>query len=230
MLQNSSLKQGVTIWFTGLSSAGKTTLSRSVGVALECQGYRVECLDGDVIRKQFCSDLGYSKHDRDINVRRLGFVARLLAKNGVVVLVSAISPYRAIRQEMREYIGQFIEVYVNAPLSVCEKRDVKGLYKMVRLGHLSGFTGIDDPYEPPANPDIECQTENETVEQSTTKVISYIERYAEARFQCLYSDDPIPDTESFRSQISPSGTSRTAGFHSVSGDTVCPTILGENKL
>ncbi len=163
---------GVTVWFTGLSGAGKTTISRAVGNRLKSYGQKLEILDGDVVRLNLCKGLGFSKEDRDENIRRVGFVADLLTRNQVTVLVSAISPYRKIRQEVRERIGNFVEVYVNAPLQVCEQRDVKGLYKKARAGEIKNFTGIDDPYEPPFNPDVECRTDLETVEESVSKVLA----------------------------------------------------------
>jgi adenylylsulfate kinase len=165
-------QSGVTVWFTGLSGAGKTTISRAVGNRLKSHGQKLEILDGDVIRLNLCKGLGFSKEDRDENIRRVGFVAALLTRNQVTVLVSAISPYREIRQEVRERIGNFVEVYVNAPLQVCEQRDVKGLYKKARAGEIKNFTGIDDPYEPPCNPDVECRTDLETVEESVSKVLT----------------------------------------------------------
>lgn len=163
---------GVTVWFTGLSGAGKTTISRAVGNQLKSYGQKLEILDGDVVRLNLCKGLGFSKEDRDENIRRVAFVAGLLTRNQVTVLVSAISPYREIRQEVRERIGNFVEVYVNAPLQVCEQRDVKGLYKKARAGEIKNFTGIDDPYEPPFNPDVECKTDLETVEESVSKVLA----------------------------------------------------------
>src|SRR5919199_5382068 len=163
---------GVTVWFTGLSGAGKTTISRAVEERLNSYGHKVEILDGDVVRQNLTKGLGFSKEDRDENIRRVGFVAALLTRNQVTVLVSAISPYRAIRQEVRERIGNFVEVYVNAPLQVCEQRDVKGLYKKARAGEIKNFTGIDDPYEPPLNPEVECRTDLETLEESASKVLA----------------------------------------------------------
>lgn len=169
------VKSGVTVWFTGLSGAGKTTISQNLEQKLRRLEYQVELLDGDLVRQYLTKGLGFSKKDRDENIRRIGFVANLLTRNNVVVLVSAISPYRDIREEMRHYIGNFVEVYVNAPLFVCEQRDVKGLYKKVRAGEIKNFTGIDDPYEEPFSPDIECKTDLEDVEKSTIKILSKLE-------------------------------------------------------
>ena len=162
---------GVTVWFTGLSGAGKTTISQNVEKELRKLEYKVESLDGDVVRQYLTKGLGFSKQDRDENIRRIGFVANLLTRNNVIVLVSAISPYCDIREEMRHYIGNFVEVYVNAPLSVCEQRDVKGLYKKARAGEIKHFTGIDDPYEEPLSPEVECKTDLEDVGKSAIKVL-----------------------------------------------------------
>ena len=163
---------GVTVWFTGLSGAGKTTISRAVEKELKSHGYKVEILDGDLVRQHLTKGLGFSKEDRDENIRRVGFVANLLTRNQVIVLVSAISPYQEIREEVREQIVNFVEVYVNAPLAVCEQRDVKGLYKKARAGEIKNFTGVDDPYEPPLQPEVECRTDLETLEESVSKVLS----------------------------------------------------------
>lgn len=164
--------RGVAVWFTGLSGAGKTTLSRWVAEQLRRHGCKVEILDGDEVRRHLTRGLGFSKPDRDENIRRIGYVAHLLARNGVIVLVAAISPYREVRDEVRAQIGDFIEVYVNAPLEVCEQRDAKGLYRKARSGELRGFTGVDDPYEPPPSPEVECRTDRETVEESGAKVLA----------------------------------------------------------
>jgi len=169
--------QGMTLWFTGLSGAGKTTISKAVEARLREQGYKVEVLDGDVVRENLTKGLGFSKADRDENIRRIGFVAQLLTRNGVIVIVSAISPYRAIRDEVRGKIGNFVEIYVNAPLAVCEERDVKGLYKKARAGEIKSFTGIDDPYEPPLNPEVECRTDRETLAESVEKVMAKLNEY-----------------------------------------------------
>ncbi len=168
-------QRGVTVWFTGLPGAGKTTISQGVEKELRSRGYSVELLDGDLVRQNLTKGLGYSKEDRDENIRRIGFVAQLLARNGVIVLVSVISPYREIREEVKGRIRDFIEVYVNAPLDVCEQRDPKGLYKKARAGEIAHFTGVDDPYEAPLHPDVECRTAEETAEDSIQKVLQQIE-------------------------------------------------------
>jgi adenylylsulfate kinase len=167
-------RKGVTLWFTGLSGSGKTTISKEVERELKARDCLVEVLDGDVVRTHLSKGLSFSKEDRDTNIRRIGFVANLLSRNGVVAITAAISPYRATRDEVRRVSENFIEVYVNAPLEVCEKRDVKGLYAMARAGEIRGFTGIDDPYEEPLNPEIVCYTAKETVEESVAKVINQL--------------------------------------------------------
>jgi adenylylsulfate kinase len=174
-------QRGVTIWLTGLSGAGKTTITQALEQKLLAEGYDIEVLDGDVVRTNLTKGLGFSKADRDENIRRIGFVANLLTRHGVIVLVSAISPYREIREEVKQKIGSFMEVFVNAPLNVCEERDVKGLYQQARKGEIKGFTGIDDPYEAPLDPEVECRTDLEELEESVAKVwdklveMSYIE-------------------------------------------------------
>jgi len=174
------LHNGLTLWFTGLSGAGKTTLNRAVYERLAQRGLSVESLDGDEVRRHLGRGLGFSKEDRDENIRRIGYVAGLLTRHGVLVLVSAISPYGAVREEVRQRIGEFAEVYVNAPVEVCEQRDVKGLYRRARSGELKGFTGVDDPYEAPQHPEVECRTDLETVEESVEKIM----RYLEVRLAC----------------------------------------------
>jgi len=193
---------GVTVWLTGLSSAGKTTLSRAVYERLWALGYRTEMIDGDEVRKYLSRGLGFSKEDRDENIRRIGFLAELLTRNGVIVLVSAISPYREVRDEIRKRIGSFLEVFVNAPLSVCEGRDVKGLYRRARAGEIPSFTGIDDPYEPPLFPDVECRTDRETLVESCEKVAAAIETLVSIRNPAVASvahpelKDPLGRVES----------------------------------
>ncbi|XGB41193.1 MAG: adenylyl-sulfate kinase [Nodosilinea sp. LVE1205-7] len=168
-------RRGVTVWFTGLSGSGKSTIARALEAQLREWGYGLELLDGDIVRTNLTKGLGFSREDRDENIRRIGFVSHLLTRNGVIVLVSAISPYRDIRDEVRDRIDDFIEVYVDAPLEVCEGRDVKGLYKRARAGEIKQFTGIDDPYEAPLNPEVHCRTHQETIEESVVKVLSQLE-------------------------------------------------------
>jgi bifunctional enzyme CysN/CysC len=171
--------RGLTVWFTGLSASGKTTLCRAVYERLTARGCRLELLDGDTVRKHLSKGLGFSREDRNENIRRIGFVAGLLTRNGVIALAAAISPYRAVRDEVRASIGDFVEVYVNAPLEVCEARDPKGLYRKARAGQLPAFTGIDDPYEPPLQPEVECRTDREPLEECTAKVLAAIDRALE---------------------------------------------------
>ncbi len=166
--------KGLTVWFTGLSGAGKTTICRNVQTELLAAGMPVEVLDGDAIRNNLSSDLGFSEEDRKENIKRIAYVAQLLTRNGVVVLVAAISPYRSSREEARTAIGNFLEIYVNAPLEVCEARDPKGLYRRARSGELKRFTGIDQPYEEPLSPDVECHTDIESAIESSGKVIDSV--------------------------------------------------------
>ncbi|MEG5036894.1 adenylyl-sulfate kinase [Microcoleus sp. AT3-A2] len=169
------MEKGFILWFTGLSGSGKTTITKALEPELKARGCKVEILDGDVVRTNLSKGLGFSQEDRDTNIRRIGFVAHLLSRNGVAVMTAAISPYRAIRDEIRAMEPNFVEVYITAPLEVCEGRDVKGLYAKARAGEIKGFTGIDDPYEEPLNPEIMCYTERESVEESVKKVLSKLE-------------------------------------------------------
>jgi adenylyl-sulfate kinase len=163
--------QGFTIWFTGLSGAGKTTVSKIVAEELRARGLKVEVLDGDVVRENLSKGLGFSKEDRDTNIRRIGWVCEVLTRNGVVAIAAAISPYRAIRDENRAKIGRFVEVYCQAPLEVLTERDVKGLYKKALAGEIKNFTGVDDPYEPPQEAEVTINSDRETVKESTVKVL-----------------------------------------------------------
>jgi adenylylsulfate kinase len=164
--------KGFILWFTGLSGAGKTTISEALEPELKARGCKVEILDGDIIRTHLSKGLSFSKEDRDINIRRIGFVAHLLSRNGVVAITAAISPYRALRDEIRAMEPNFVEIYIKASLETCESRDVKGLYAKARAGEIKGFTGIDDPYEEPINPEIICSTAEETVDESVVKILT----------------------------------------------------------
>ena len=167
---------GVTVWFTGLSGAGKSTIAHILERELRARGMKVEVLDGDVVRTHLSKGLGFSKEDRDTNIRRIGWVCEVLSRNGVVAIAAAISPYRAIRDEIRARIPNFIEVYVQAPLEVLVERDVKGLYKKALAGEIANFTGISDPYEPPLNPEVVCYSDGrETPEESAAKVLAKLE-------------------------------------------------------
>ncbi|PWT84776.1 MAG: adenylyl-sulfate kinase [Blastocatellia bacterium] len=171
------LAAGLTLWFTGLSGAGKSTLAGRVGAVLTERGHRVEILDGDDIRRNLSSGLGFSKDDRDANIRRIGFVARLLSRNGIVAITAAISPYRAVREEVRrEHEATFIEVFVDCSLEEAMRRDTKGLYARALRGELPNFTGISDPYEPPIHAEVTVQTDREQVEESVSRILAYLEK------------------------------------------------------
>jgi adenylyl-sulfate kinase len=167
---------GFTIWFTGLSGSGKSTIAHLLESELRNRGHRVEVLDGDVVRTHLSKGLGFSKEDRDTNILRIGWVCEVLSRNDVVAIGAAISPYREIRDQVRANIGRFVEVYVEAPLDVLAERDVKGLYKKAMAGEIKGFTGVDDPYEEPRNPEVVCHSDgSETPEQSAAKVLAKLE-------------------------------------------------------
>jgi adenylylsulfate kinase len=166
---------GATVWLTGLSGSGKTTIAHKLLKVLRARGLKVEILDGDVVRTNLSKGLGFSKEDRDTNIRRIGFVADLLSRNGIVAITAAISPYRSVRGEVRENTERFIEVFVDAPLEGCESRDVKGMYAKARRGEIKGFTGIDDPYEVPAAAEVVCHTERETVDESVEKILAALQ-------------------------------------------------------
>jgi adenylylsulfate kinase len=169
-------EKGFTLWFTGLSGAGKTTISQIVETELRDRGSRIEVLDGDIVRENLSKGLGFSKEDRDTNIRRIAFVADLLSRNGVPVITAAISPYREIRDEARETMGdRFIEVFVKASVEVCAERDVKGLYEKAFKGEIKEFTGVSDPYEAPLDPELTLDTEHETAEDSAAKILSLLE-------------------------------------------------------
>jgi adenylylsulfate kinase len=174
------MSNGFVLWFTGLSGSGKSTLTETIAPELRARGLRVEVLDGDTVRTNLSKGLGFSREDRDTNILRIGFVANLLARNGVAVITAAISPYRATRDANRVLVEEdgspFIEVYAAASLEECEARDVKGLYAEARAGKRPGFTGVDDPYEPPLRPEIVVPTGSEPVEASVARVVTYLEQ------------------------------------------------------
>lgn len=163
------------MWFTGLPSAGKSTLAKLLRDELRERGHGVELLDGDAARQHLCRELGFSKEDRDENIRRIGFVCGLLTRHGATAIAATISPYRAIRDEVRATIGNFIEVYVKTSIETCIRRDVKGLYKKALAGEIKGFTGVDDPYEPPVNPELTIETETETPKESLARILRGLE-------------------------------------------------------
>jgi adenylylsulfate kinase len=168
-------ERGFTLWFTGLSGSGKTTISEIVERELRSRKRPVEVLDGDIVRTNLSKGLSFSRDDRNINVLRIGFVANLLTRNGVGVIVSAISPYKEARDQVRRRIVDFVEVFVDAPLEVCAERDVKGLYKKAFAGEIEQFTGVSDPYEPPNAPDLVLKTDEEAPEESAQRVIEKLE-------------------------------------------------------
>jgi len=167
--------QGFTLWFTGLSGAGKSTISGIIEKRLREAGAKVEVLDGDVVRENLSKGLGFSKEDRDENIRRIGFVCELLSRNGVIAMVAAISPYRAVREQIRQRIQNFVEVYVECPLEVVASRDVKGLYKKAIAGEIPQFTGVSDPYEPPLSPEVVVHSASQSPEESANRVWAKLE-------------------------------------------------------
>jgi adenylylsulfate kinase len=168
-------RKGFTLWFTGLPCSGKSAVADRVAETLKQRGLRVERLDGDIVRQSLTRDLGFSRKDRDENIRRVTFVAKLLTRNGVAVLTSFISPYREIRAEARREIGNFIEVYAKCSLEVCMQRDVKGMYEKAMRGEIKEFTGVSDPYEEPLEPEILLETDKETLEESVQKVLARLQ-------------------------------------------------------
>jgi adenylylsulfate kinase len=168
--------KGFCLWFTGLSGSGKTTITTLLVKEFRRRGSKLEVLDGDIVRENLSKGLGFSKEDRDTNIRRIAFVADLLSRNGVPVITAAISPYREIRDEARAKMnGRFIEIYTKAPLEVCEERDVKGLYAKARAGEIKEFTGISDPYEPPESPEILIETDKQSPDESARQILDYLD-------------------------------------------------------
>ena len=166
--------KGATIWMTGLSGSGKSTVANMLAKRLRAVGARVEILDGDVVRTNLSKGLGFSKEDRDTNIRRIGFVCNLLSRNGVFAIAAAISPYRAVRDEVRAAAGEFVEVFADCPLDTLVERDAKGLYKKALAGEIKNFTGVSDPYEPPESPEVRVDSSRQTAEESTESVWQYL--------------------------------------------------------
>jgi adenylylsulfate kinase len=182
--QDVFMTTGFTIWFTGLSGAGKSTLAGHIEQRLREQELKVEVLDGDVVRTHLSKGLGFSREDRDTNIKRIAFVCGLLTRNGVACISAAISPYRETRAWARQEIGNFVEVYVKCPIDVCRERDVKGLYRLADAGELKNFTGVDDPYEEPEHPELVVETDKETISESAVRIIIRLVElgYLEAEF------------------------------------------------
>jgi adenylylsulfate kinase len=181
--------RGFTIWFTGLSGSGKSTLSEIIEQRLKERGCNVEILDGDIVRTHLSKGLGFSREDRDTNIKRIAFVASLLTRNGVVCISAAIAPYRGAREWARREVGDFVEVYVKCPIEVCRQRDVKGLYKLVDEGKIKNFTGVDDPYEEPDHPDVLVESDKETPNESVTHIFAKLIELGYLEPEFLFKDE-----------------------------------------
>jgi adenylyl-sulfate kinase len=186
------MHKGCVVWFTGLSGAGKSTVSRLLAEQLRAQGAKVELLDGDEVREHLSKGLGFSKKDRDENIRRIGFVCELLARNGVIAIAAAISPYREVREQVRARIADFVEVYAECPIEVLAERDVKGLYRQALAGEIPQFTGVSDPYEPPLAAEVTIRSAGETPQQSADRIWATLERLGLISFdRSALSHQPI---------------------------------------
>jgi adenylylsulfate kinase len=183
------LDKGFTIWFTGLSGAGKSTLAEALAQHFKARGRRVEILDGDAVRTHLSKGLGFSREDRDTNIKRIAFVGSLLTRNGVVCISAAIAPYREARAWARQEIGNFVEVYIKCPLEVCRQRDVKGLYKLVDEGKIQHFTGVDDPYEEPEYPDLVVETHKQSIEEGVARILAKLAALGYLEPEKVHEDD-----------------------------------------
>ncbi len=188
---------GFTIWFTGLSGAGKSTLAEILEKRLRARGRNVEVLDGDVVRTNLSKGLGFSKEDRDTNIKRIAFVCSLLTRNGVICISAAIAPYREARAWARQEIGNFVEIYVKCSIDVCRQRDVKGLYKQADEGKIKNFTGVSDPYEEPLNPELVVETDKESIEESVQHILAKLEE--------LGYLDPLEESEQVTNRLTALG-------------------------
>jgi adenylylsulfate kinase len=169
------MSPGVTLWFTGLPSSGKSTIARGVEEILHRRGLPVELLDGEEVRQSLSRGLGFSRADREEHVRRIGYVAKLLSRNGVIAICAAVSPYRATRDEIRRHVTNFVEIYVDCPVAVAERRDTEGLYARARAGEIDDFTGVSDPYEPPEAPEVHIRSDRESADHAAAKVVKTLE-------------------------------------------------------
>lgn len=192
-------KPGFTLWLTGLSGAGKSTIATALEHHLRAHGRKVETLDGDVVRTHLSKGLGFSREDRNINVKRIAFVCGLLSRNGVICISAAISPYREAREWARGEIEHFVEVYIKCPIEICRWRDVKGLYKLVDAGKIKGFTGVDDPYEEPVDPELIIETDKETLAESIQRILTKLEEAGYLEPEAKTLDTSTIPTESLRS-------------------------------
>ena len=186
---------GFTIWFTGLSGSGKSTLSEIIEERLKAHGRNVEVLDGDIVRTHLSKGLGFSREDRDTNIKRIAFVCGLLTRNGVVCISAAIAPYGEAREWARKEIGNFVEIYVKCPLEVCRQRDVKGLYKLVDEGKIKNFTGVDDPYEEPEHPELVIETDKETIEESINRIFAKLSELGYLEVEEVQDDETAVVTD-----------------------------------
>jgi adenylylsulfate kinase len=204
------MENGFTLWFTGMSGAGKSTVSYMVYMELKRRNLKVELLDGDIIRTNFSQGLGFSKKDRDINVRRIGFVSFLLNRNDIISIVAAIAPYMEARSQNRRLLGNYVEVFCDCPLKTLERRDPKGLYAQARAGKISNFTGLSDPYEAPENPEILLKTGEETEKESFEKVMRFLEdgSYVTQRSECVFCNYSDEDEMRLRRHLASLGFAR----------------------